>query len=375
MTGFTRSLLIAGLVLAPGPLAAQSSIFSVLGIGFPIQPLDVRARSMGGSVAAVEPRAAVNPAAVAAFQRLTVVINTETRVRSHQFGGVDASGLQETRFPFALTGGRFRGTPIAFALSFATYADRSYDITATDTVTPRGEPIAVSHRIGSRGAIADLRGAVAWSVSPRMALGLGVHVLSGSARRTTRSTFEDPYYTNLSYQEDEAYSGFGVSVGATLAPTGGLRIGAAVRKDGTLNVSTEERSLGSYTLPTTVTGGILALLSPNARVAANATWRSWSDTQGDLVDERAFDTWSVGSGLELSRFIGGLPLRLGARYETLPFSPADDQPRDVTVALGSGLQFAGNRAIADLTLERSFREGGGATERGWSLSAAIVVVP
>lgn len=373
----TPRLLLAAAVLAvvPASLAGQSSVYSVLGLGFPVEPMDARARSMGGGVAAFEPRSATNPAAVMAFRRLTVLVNTETLIRSYEVGDTDVTGLQETRFPFAMLGGNIPGLPVFFGLSYATYLDRTYDVTASDTVTVRGAPIPVTDRLRSRGAVTDVRGALAWSVSPRVGVGVGAHVLSGTARLTTRRSFDDPYYATLNQSDDQAFQGFGVSAGLSLAPTNGIRLGVAVRTDGALETSRDGEPLESFALPMSVSAGLIAFPSARVRWAATGQWRSWSDTQADLPDDRAFDTWFVGSGLEVSRVLGSAPVRLGARYELLPFSPTDQQPLSLTLALGTGVQFAQNRAVADITVERSYRDGGGAREQAWSLSAALVIVP
>jgi hypothetical protein len=105
-------------------------------------------------------------------------------------------------------------------------------------------------------------------------------------------------------------------------------------------------------------------------------WRSWSRT-ADFVktsaDVRAFDTWVVGSGIELGG--AATPLRLGFRFARLPYSPTDEQPREITLALGSGIRVAANRASVDFALERTLREGAGVTERVWQLSVALLLQP
>lgn len=374
----TRRLMLVTLIALgalTGPLAAQGSIYSVLGLGFPGQPMGVRGRSLAGGTAAIEPRAALNPAAAAGFGRLTASVTTQTQVREHSFDETTATGLQETRFPFGIVGGDVPGGPLSFSLSYSMYVDRTYDVTTSDTLDLRGEAVPAHDRLRSRGAITDVRGALAWTVSPRVFVGAGVHLLGGAARVNVTRSFDDPRYATLQQRLTETFQGVGVSAGAVLVPASAVRLGASVRKDGPLDLNRNGAFVRSWQLPTTVSGGIMVFPDPRVRLAATGVWRSWSETGGAVGDDRAFDTWSAGAGLEVSDLIGRLPIRVGARYETLPFSPTDEQPHDLTLAFGTGLRFASDRALIDVGLERSTREGGGVTERAWGVSAALVIVP
>jgi hypothetical protein len=70
-----------------------------------------------------------------------------------------------------------------------------------------------------------------------------------------------------------------------------------------------------------------------------------------------------------------MPVRVGVRYATLAFSPTDQQPHELNFALGTGIVFAERRAIIDVALERTMRDGGGASERAWQLSLMMTVRP
>jgi hypothetical protein len=110
-----------------------------------------------------------------------------------------------------------------------------------------------------------------------------------------------------------------------------------------------------------------------------ARWRSWSRAGDDVaaVGTSAFDTWEVGSGLEISSARQGakFPLRLGIRYAQLPFSPSTDQPTEWNYSIGTGAPFAANRAVIDVALLRFQRDGAGASERGWYLTVGITLTP
>ncbi|MDH4045101.1 MAG: hypothetical protein OEW06_11640, partial [Gemmatimonadota bacterium] len=63
------------------------------------------------------------------------------------------------------------------------------------------------------------------------------------------------------------------------------------------------------------------------------------------------------------------------RYATLPFSATDEQPHELTAALGIGLAFAGGRGLIDAAIERAMRSGAGAEESAWQLSWTVTVRP
>jgi hypothetical protein len=86
----------------------------------------------------------------------------------------------------------------------------------------------------------------------------------------------------------------------------------------------------------------------------------------------------VGTGIEFGADRAGLgrfPLRVGVRYAQIPFSPNAEQPTEWNFGIGTGVQFAANRAMVDVALERFQRDGAGATERGWYLTIGVTITP
>ena len=106
-------------------------------------------------------------------------------------------------------------------------------------------------------------------------------------------------------------------------------------------------------MPVSLAGGVWLGVTSQMRLMTTARWRSWSRAQDDLVGTgtRAFDTWEVGSGLEITskpQDWGKLPLRLGVRYAQLPFSPSNARPSEWNFSVGTGAPFAAN-AYKDTT--------------------------
>jgi hypothetical protein len=348
-------------------------VYGIAGIGFPGAPLSVRARALGGGVAAVDPYSALNPASVADLGNLVAAFSGATTLRRYTATGDTAiGGLRETRFPYGMFGGRITRTPVSFALNFSTYLERTYDVTSTGTQVLRGDTLQVTDRLGSDGAVTDLRGALAFRPWSRLLVGAAVHMLGGSSRLDVRRVFSDSAYLSYVEQRRLVFSGFGVSAGVLLRPTRAIELAGAARLDGRLTSRVGGDSVGSDRLPVSFTAGLRLMPARGLRWSATATHRSWTRTQPDLAaSTRAFDTWEAASGLEL----GSLPLRLGVRYRQLPFSNVGTQPTELVFAGGSGVLFARGRAAMDFAIERFRRSGGGADEQGWQFTAGVMVVP
>jgi hypothetical protein len=363
-------------ITAPG-LAAQNSVYGIRGLGFPSRLVSVPGRALGGGTAAFDFASPVNPAAVAGLQQVVALAMSSTDFRGYTIDTVAVSGRRATRFPLVLVGGRAGGLPIGYAVSVTSYTERSYDITLTDTIVLRDQRVQVTDHMISRGGSSDMRFALGWQAAPRFRVGAALHLISGSAKLALQREFSDSAYRPFVRNNDEQLDGLGVSAGLIWTPNARLAIGLAGRSDTKASLKVDSVSSGAIDLPVSLVAGVQIVPHRAIRWSTTATWRSWSTAQGALVTH-AFDTWEVGSGIELGGPESGasrLPVRVGVRYATLAFSPTDQQPHELDVAIGSGIVFAGRRGVIDIALERALRDGAGASERAWQLSVMMTVRP
>jgi hypothetical protein len=373
--------LIALAIALPAASEAQNSIYGVHGIGFLGRPIGTRARATGGGLALFDPGSGLNPAAAAGFRSVAVSGSIGTTLRSYTALGASADGLRETRFPFGQLAGWIHGTPVSFSVTYYPYAERSYNLITSDTITIRDDDaVEVSDRISSDGAVADVGGALAVRISPRFSVGAAIHIITGSAEASALRTFSPSIYMSANERAKLGFSGLGFSVGALVAPHPRLTLAATVRSDSRLDTSVGSVRLSRIQLPVTVSGGVLLVPLSAVQWATTVTYQSWSKAAGDLAAlgmiAKAFDTWAVGSGFELGARGAGsrLPLRVGFRYAQLPFSPTEDQAREVDISAGSGLNLT-NRAGLGFSVERIFRKGGGADEKAWYLTLSVTLRP
>ncbi len=372
-------LMIAVVALVAGatPLAAQSSVYGVHGIGFPGRALTAAARGMGGGTAAFDPFSVVNPAAPALIAQPTAMMVNHSEFRSYEALNTEVGGLRASRFPVVGVAGRLGVRPLTVALTISTYADRTYDFTVTETLILRGVPVEVTDRSVSNGGITDVRGALSWTAGPRLLLGMGVHLLSGSILLNYQRNFDDPAFRDFLQSSRGRYSGVGVSAGVMWA-AGMAQLAASARMDSRLKFAVDDVSSSERSLPVSLNVGLLLDPSPGLRWSTTATYRPWASAQdGDVPGEAVHDTWEVGTGAELRT--GGsaarFPVRAGVRYAQLPFAAPGSRPRELAVAVGTGVGLAAGRATVDFTLERVRRDGAGVSERAWYLVTGFTLRP
>ncbi len=371
----SRLLLLA--VVVPGSLSAQNSIYGTRGIGFPGRAEGPRSVALGGGAAMFDAGSAVNPAMAAALAGVSVGASSGTTFRNYRAVNVDVSGLQETRFPFAYLGGGMGRTLFSYQVSLATYTERTFRLASTDTVLVGGTMLGVSDTVLSDGGIVDVRGAVGWRTSPRVNLGAAFHLLAGSSRIAATRRFENDALQRFQNEDDLSFSGSGLSAGVIWRARPTIHLGAAARINTSLTSRLGDGASQSITMPVSLAGGVSFTFTPAVRWMTTAQWRAWSRSDGDLVStgSRAFDTWIVGSGIELGGQGGRFPLRVGVRYAQIPFSHNTEQPTEWNFSFGTGTPFASNRAAINVAVERFQRDGASARERGWYVVVGINIAP
>src|SRR6266446_534511 len=202
--GAVRIGVIAAVLLTaelPNRLMAQDSQFGIRGLGTPGKWESVRARSTGGAFAPFDAFSPMTDASLADVRRMSASMASGTSWRN-----IDASGstaaFRATRFPALVIAGPVTSR-IVVGGGFGTYLDRTFGVIVHDTIDLRGQPQAVTDEITSDGAVSDVRLAVAARLGKRLALGLGLHRLTGSSRVIATRTFADTVNYRTSTARDE----------------------------------------------------------------------------------------------------------------------------------------------------------------------------
>ena len=374
------ALVVLALLAARAPrAAAQDSVFGIRGLGFLGRPISARSAGMGGGEAMFDGSSAVNPASLAAWHGLAGwAVGAQS---DHSFNaGSGQVSLRSMRFPtfgFATP----VGSRLVIGVAVSDYLNRNWDVQQTDTVMPRDSSLAVKDRIRSAGGISDIRFAAAYRLSNRIALGVGVHALSGAAQTGVERDFPtDSAYHTFAQVTETDYRGFGVSLGAFITPLQRVVIGASARFNGRLRADNPGGNTDVH-LPTELGGGLYVAPWDGVLVAATVTHDNWSVASPDLVaagQAPARDVWNVGFGAEVSvvRLFGEVtPLRAGYRWRQLPFPVGTAALSERAISAGISFSLAAGRATTDFALEGGSRVAGALTERFTTLLVGLSIFP
>ncbi len=364
----TTALVCLALLVA-GHLAAQDSQFGIKGLGTPGKWESVRARTTGGAFAPFDPFSPLTDAALTDARRMSASVSGGTSWRTLEPVGAAQASLRGTRFPALVIAGPLTNR-IVVGGGFATYLDRTFGVRIQDTIDLRGVQEPITDEITSDGAVSDLRLAAAVRLHSRIALGLGLHLLTGSTQVVATRTFADSTNYHTSTAKDQvAYSGRGGSASLLLDVTRDLRLAGWLRSDTRLRADIGGRAITNNDLPRTYGAGVLWRAGTQASLAGTVTWGKWSTTAADSTVHDTFN-WSVGAELGALR----TPIRFGVRSGQLPFG-IGKTPSEVGYSAGVGRQFSGGRGRLDFGLERLERKGTGLTERVWTFLVGLTVRP
>ncbi len=365
-TLFCSLAAVATLVALAAPAQAQS-LFANRGLGLVAEPVDARGAGLGGVTLGL-PRGEMswtNPADMSGLLApgLRVVFQYDD-FTADQAGRTLEGGT--ARFPLIM--GAFpAGDRWVLSAGYGGFLDQNWAIEQSDTLVFGADSVFVLDRFASTGGIARLRLAAAYAVSAPLSLGAGLDIYTGLSQREFGRSFQQgvaPPCCTIEWR----YSGFGGTAGMAYAPSEALNLSAAATFGGTLDARSDSVGVegGEFTIPTSLRAGASGRIAGNTLLALSGEWTGWGALDEELATVGgAQDSWSLAGGLEwegLQLRDRPLPLRVGGRYASLPFSwgrPGDATsfPTERAVTGGLGILLAGGAARTDLSFELGRRGG------------------
>jgi hypothetical protein len=364
-------------VLCVTSVEAQGAL-STQGFGYPLGELSTRALSLGGAVGEFDLQSPINPASLGIGVRSGAWVQY-----SPEFRAIDAGKGTFTnttaRFPlFGLTG-RYQDFTVGF--SFASYLDRSWTNAYDDTLLLAGVRTPSHATAQSTGGINDVRLAVAWSINPKLSVGLGLHVLPGDNKVLLARDFADSLkigsYTNASTIN---YFGQALSLGVTGTPIEHLNVAGSIRLGGPIQVRSGDTTVvGQGRVPLRVGLSVAYEGFAGSAIVVRYDTERWSALKGlGSAAVNLHDATTLSAGLEVAGpKLNGLPsaLRVGALSRTLPFSPTAEAVKERGLSGGVGLAFAQGRFAIDLGALFATRTAMGLSEKATTVSVGLAIRP
>lgn len=390
--GGPRPLLLAlalALVL-PGARVDAQSLSGIGGLGFPLEPVDARARGMGSlGVGLFGPSLLPGDPAVA--QALTVPMVTATFQPSWTTGTLGDEVLEHRTARFPLLGIAYPvgGTGGMATLTFGGFMDQNWAVTHAHTLDLAGTSVPAVDSMRSDGGISTLR--LGWAHRLRdglsVAATVGSHV--GSVRRTfVRALDSASVGADVQRYRNESqwrFTGPTASAGVSWDPSDLVRVAGSVTWSGTLRADATEDTGApdqEFDLPTKLRVGASGSLSSRLSVNVGASYADWSAAADGLGEGVAASggTWSYGGGLEWDGPVWtgrNFPLRLGYRHTDMPFRFQGAEVAESTWSGGLGLNLlqAEDLPLArfDVSVEWGDRDAGPLSESFTRASLTIRV--
>ncbi|HXD23691.1 MAG TPA: hypothetical protein VN613_10065 [Gemmatimonadaceae bacterium] len=360
-------------------LGAQGSL-GLQGYGYPGGELSTRALATGGALGDFDANSPINPAALMIGTRATVYLQYDPEFRWVTGPGFSASTVT-ARFPLFLISGKLGKA--RFSLSYSSFLDRSWTNTYQDTqvVGPARVPSTVTAI--SNGGIADVRGAMSYTFSDKLTLGVGVHVFPGQNQVIFGRSFPQDTTSFGAFSSTNTYnfSGSAVSFGLVATPLRHINIGLSGRHGFSMHEHQgDSTTLGDANVPDRGSVSFAYDGMSGTIISARYGFENWSAMKGlGSAGLTVFDATEFSAGIETGGpkfYSNTMPIRLGFRDRTLPFGVGPQQVRETEISAGAGLPLSQGRVALDLALAHAQRTANvGYGETGWIFSLGIAIKP
>jgi hypothetical protein len=300
--------------------------------------------------------------------------------------GIEA-GTSATRFPLMRIIYPFNERLIG-SLGWGSYLEQTWGFVTPSQQVIGGTTVDITDVLRANGGISQLQLGAAYSVSPTLAFGGSIGLLTGNLERIASRTYSDTTITLRPFTELLRWQYFApiASLGFRIDIAGTVRLAGSVMAGGDLDAEGEEgfaedRTFGA---PLDLNAGASARLSSLLTANIGVARSQLPDAGAGVVSRQ---TTRIGGGVEYQGVRSGTrtyPLRLGARWAQLPYHLADEAaPTEFSIGMGAGFRIgdpADPAAVADLAIERASRNGleggtvvGGVEERIWRVTFSLAL--
>src|SRR5688500_9250783 len=158
----------AALSLLSAGAAPAQSLLSARGLGLPLEPVDARARGLGGLPLGLPDAqmSLVNPAAAVGLPVAGLTVTFQADEVASQAEG-QTNDFTTARFPVVQVAFPI-GERVVATLGYASVLDQNWAVTREDSVEITGEQVEVVDRFRSNGGVSRLRAGAGYRLLPRL---------------------------------------------------------------------------------------------------------------------------------------------------------------------------------------------------------------
>ncbi|HEY2848660.1 MAG TPA: hypothetical protein VGI97_02195 [Gemmatimonadaceae bacterium] len=371
--------LAAAIGCSAAALGAQGSL-GLQGYGYPGGELSTRALATGGSLADFDANSPINPAALMVGTRATVYVQYDPEFRFVTGPGFSTNTVT-ARWPLFMISGKVGKA--RFSLSYSSFLDRSWTNTYQDTQVVGAARVPSTVTATSNGGIADVRGAMSYTFSDKLTIGVGVHVFPGQNQILFGRSFplDTTSFGAFSATNTFNFSGSAVSFGVVATPIRHINVGLSGRRGFSMHEHQgDSTTIGDANVPDRGSVSLAYDGMPGTILSARYGFEDWSSMKGlGSAGLTVFDATEFSAGLETAgpKFTGiTMPVRLGFRDRTLPFGVGPQQVREMEISAGAGVPLSQGRVALDFAIAHAHRSANvGYGETGWILSVGIAIKP
>jgi hypothetical protein len=373
--------------------ASSGSVYSKLGIGFPVSLANTAANSMGLSGVSYNETFVAGLTNPAHWGNTTYGLGAGG-VGIQSFNAEGATGsAQNTDFnmnQFQLQLPLIRGK-LGVSASFSPVTQSSFRTYQEDTryVGEGAAQDTLLYGIENKGGGGANRGELGfgWQISPQFSVGYAASAVFLSMDNTYTAVFGSTDYNPVNYAFETSGVGFGNRFGAQLrlpslfGSQDALGIGLSVDLPVTIDAERKKTASGNgtsidlidspnlgngdITLPMTVNAGLSYHPSRLTMVATEGTYEGWSNYENDFKPSESnlfVDRYKWGLGFQYfpyitgsNKFLSQFKYRLGASYDTGHLEIRGQQVNTLKLSLGLGILSPGQNSNSSIDL--SFEYG------------------
>lgn len=372
--------------------ARSGSIYSKLGVGYPVEMGNTASQSMG-------------LLGISYNERYVGTLSNPAHWGSTVYGlGVGSIGIQSynatdatasatnTNFSinqFQLQLPVIRGK-LGISGSFAPVTEASFRTFEESQIITQGvqqDTLTFEHENRGSGGINRAEFGIGWQINRNISVGYAGSVVFLSMDDSFTATFPQQPYRDVNFALESSGVGFGNRFGTSIQlpsifkENDQLGIGASVNlpvtldadrkqtgtiNNGAINFSEElSNGEGSIKLPLKVSGGVSYSPSNLLMIGAEGFYEKWSDYKNDLKPSEAqlfTDRYKLGLGLQYfpyvtgsNKFLSYFKYRAGASYDTGHLRVGGKQINTLKFSFGLGIRSPRSSSSIDLSFEYGFR--------------------